>query len=129
ASVWPGLPTPRLWWCCVSRRTTTRRWRASKRISAHSCCASLPMPSCRSESEKEVSTLLKGAPAYLSQALTPLADMAAWKAFVEAALRADRKAGSLRVLEAAGLAVDLSMQAQSPELLAAGAALLAERDF
>lgn len=77
----------------------------------------------------EVSTLLKGAPAYLSQALTPLADIAAWKAFVEAALRADRKAGSLRVLEAAGLAVDLSMQAQSPELLAAGAALLAERDF
>lgn len=72
---------------------------------------------------------MKGAPAYLSQALAPLADTAAWKAFAEAALRADRGAGTLRVLEAAGLAVDLSTQAQSPELLEAGLALLAERDF
>jgi len=70
----------------------------------------------------------EGAPAYLAS-VAPLADTAEWRAFVEAAHRADRRAGTLRVLEAAGLSVDLSTQAQSEELSAAGASLLAARDF
>ncbi|MDX3906486.1 MAG: glucose-6-phosphate isomerase [Pigmentiphaga sp.] len=73
--------------------------------------------------------MMEGAPTYLPNPVEPLAGTAAWQAFAEAARRADRSGGTLRVLEAAGLSVDLSTQAQSPELLAAGSALLAARDF
>lgn len=65
----------------------------------------------------------------MQEEVAPLAETAAWRAFVEAARRADRGAGALRVLDAAGLSVDLSAQAQSDELAAAGEALLAARDF
>ncbi|WP_124079750.1 glucose-6-phosphate isomerase [Pigmentiphaga humi] len=59
----------------------------------------------------------------------PLAELPAWQAFAEAAGQADRRGGTLRVLQAAGLSLDLSTQAQSPALRAAGLALLVARDF
>ncbi len=64
-----------------------------------------------------------------SDALPPLAQTASWQAFVQAAQGADRTAPALQVLDAAGLKLDLSAQAQSPALTAAGSALLADRGF
>lgn len=59
----------------------------------------------------------------------PLADTQAWRQFVVSAQHADLSASSLRIVEAPHVSVDLSAQAQSPALLAAGEALLADRGF
>jgi glucose-6-phosphate isomerase len=59
----------------------------------------------------------------------PLADTQAWRQFVVSAQHADLTAATLRIVKAPHVAVDLSAQAQSPALKAAGEALLAERNF
>ena len=56
-----------------------------------------------------------------------LLDCAEWRAFDHAARRAELDAGALKLIEAAGLSLDLSMQRQSPALEAAGLALLRAR--
>ena len=56
-------------------------------------------------------------------------DDAGWQAFAAAARAADSHAKSLRVIDAAGLKVDVSAQRLSPELDAAAAALLAQRQL
>lgn len=53
----------------------------------------------------------------------------AWLAFAEAAKNASRKGDRLRIIEAAGLRIDLTAQAQSSPLDAAGEALLAQQGF
>jgi len=52
----------------------------------------------------------------------------AWRAFADAA-RAAAPGGTLRILDAGGLQVDLTAQRQSPALEQAGAALLAQQGF
>ncbi|GAA4333712.1 glucose-6-phosphate isomerase [Pigmentiphaga soli] len=59
----------------------------------------------------------------------PLAECPEWRAFLQAAKAADRGAQVLRVVEAAGLHLDLSAQAWSEDLRQAGEALLAARGF
>lgn len=59
----------------------------------------------------------------------PLPGLPEWTGFCEAARQSDRYALDLHCLKAAGLQVDLSGQRHSPELQAAGAALLAARHF
>ena len=49
-----------------------------------------------------------------------LLDCAEWRAFDHAARCAELDAGALKLIEAAGLSLDLSMQRQSPALEAAG---------
>ena len=58
-----------------------------------------------------------------------LADTPAWKAFTLAAQASDRRASALRVISAPFVKLDLSAQAQSPALLAAGEQLLQACDF
>jgi len=58
-----------------------------------------------------------------------LAKTQAWRDYARAVEGADRRAGQLRILEAAGLRVDLSAQAWSPQLERAAAGLLAEQGF
>lgn len=53
----------------------------------------------------------------------------AWQAFAEAVRGASRRGERLRLIEAGGLHVDLTTQAQSPELDRAGAALLTQQGF
>ncbi|WP_459615712.1 glucose-6-phosphate isomerase [Bordetella sp. 2513F-2] len=60
---------------------------------------------------------------------TPLAASPAWLAFSTAAREAPRRGQPLRLIEAAGLEIDLTTQPQSPALQAAGAALLAQQGF
>src|SRR5690606_20319073 len=59
----------------------------------------------------------------------PLPGLPEWTGFCEAAHQSNRYALDLHCLKAAGLQVDLSGQRHSPELQAAGAALLAARHF
>ena len=54
-----------------------------------------------------------------------LPDCAEWRAFDHAARCAELDAGALKLIEAAGLSLDLSMQRQSPALEAAGLACCA----
>ena len=58
-----------------------------------------------------------------------LGKTSAWQRFAQAVEWADRHAGHLRILPAAGLKIDVSAQAWSPELEQAGAGLLAEQGF
>jgi len=58
-----------------------------------------------------------------------LAKTTAWQRFAQAVEWADRHAGHLRILPAAGLQVDLSAQAWSPDLERAAAGLLDEQGF
>ena len=58
-----------------------------------------------------------------------LPDSPAWKTFAAAARSASRRGERLRVIDAPGLRLDLSAQAQSPELELAAAALLQQQDF
>jgi len=52
-----------------------------------------------------------------------------WQAYVQAVKSADRRAGRLRLIDAAGLRVDISAQAWSPELERSGSDLLAWQGF
>lgn len=63
------------------------------------------------------------------EAALPLAEREVWQEFLHAARSADRTGRTLRVLDAAGIKLDLSTQAHSAELVAAGEALLADRGF
>ena len=56
-----------------------------------------------------------------------LADSPEWQAYAQAAVDAPLDASALKVIEAAGLCVDLTMQRQSPALDAAALALLRAR--
>ncbi len=60
---------------------------------------------------------------------TSLSSSPAWLDFVQAVHGAQRDGRQLRILPAGGLQVDLTAQAQSPELDRAGAALLAQQGF
>ncbi len=59
----------------------------------------------------------------------PTADDPSWQAFVNAALHADDRASHLRVIDAAGLKIDVSAQRQSPDLDLAAERLLTERHW
>jgi glucose-6-phosphate isomerase len=58
-----------------------------------------------------------------------LPDSPAWKTFAAAARSASRRGERLRVIDAPGLRLDLSAQAQSSELAQAADALLRQQDF
>ncbi|MBO9328862.1 glucose-6-phosphate isomerase [Achromobacter pulmonis] len=62
-----------------------------------------------------------------SRADSGLADSPEWRGFAQAAQSAALDAGALKVIEAAGLCVDLTMQRQSPALDAAAQSLLQAR--
>lgn len=70
-----------------------------------------------SETSLNIDAALENLPA-------PLAETQAWKAFARAARSADRHASALRVVSAPYVQIDLSAQAQSPELAGAGERLL-----
>ena len=59
----------------------------------------------------------------------PLSNSPAWQQFIAATHAASRDGQKLRLINAPGLRLDLSAQAQSPDLLAASQALLAEQNF
>jgi len=61
--------------------------------------------------------------------MTKLSQSPVWKTYVQAVRAAERHASCLRLIDAAGLSVDLSAQAWSPALENAGAALLAQQGF
>lgn len=61
--------------------------------------------------------------------MSSLSQSPAWQDYARAVHASDRRAGRLRVVEAAGLQVDLSAQAWSPELERASAALLGQQGF
>lgn len=61
--------------------------------------------------------------------MKPLVECPAWQTFATASKSANRHAETLRVIEAAGLRVDVSAQPLSEALDAAGAALLQDRGF
>ncbi|SUV77820.1 glucose-6-phosphate isomerase [Bordetella pertussis] len=60
---------------------------------------------------------------------TPLPSSSAWLAFADAARHSSRRGARLRVIEAAGLRVDLTAQAHSDDLDSAAEDLLAQQDF
>lgn len=64
-----------------------------------------------------------------SQASRALSDMPEWTAFEQAATRSPIHAQTVRIINAAGIDVDLSGQASSPALVEATEALLAARGF
>src|SRR5690625_2215801 len=59
----------------------------------------------------------------------PLNNLPAWRTFVQAAEASSVHMGDLRIIEAAGLSVDLTGQARSAQLRASMTALLDARDF
>jgi len=61
--------------------------------------------------------------------MNPLSKSPVWQAYARAVTSADRHANRLRLIDAAGLRIDLSAQTWSPEQERAGAALLAEQHF
>ena len=124
ASAWRGRPTPRRRSCCVSKGTRWPPWRASRRTSATPCVASRLMSVYRS---KEHYAMDRAEFAREEAQAAGLLDCAEWRAFDHAARCAELDAGALKLIEAAGLSLDLSMQRQSPALEAAGLALLRAR--
>lgn len=72
------------------------------------------------------SVILPTAPVNACAALPTLPE---WQAFQEATQQADRTGKELRIIEAAGLSVDLSAQPNSPALHEASEALLQARHF
>ena len=58
-----------------------------------------------------------------------LSDLPEWAAFADAASQAPIQPDGLRLIDAAGIQLDISAQATSPALAAAGEALLQARDF
>ena len=112
ASGWRARRIPRQWWCCVSRRRAPRRWPASKPISDANWPNWRQKPSCHSRIKPHVT------------ARQPrLEDLR------RSRRSASRRGERLRVIDAPGLRLDLSAQAQSPELELAAAALLQQQDF
>src|SRR5690606_20087957 len=75
---------------------------------------------------KDSASPLTPVPVHESPALPTMPE---WGAFQEAAERADRKGETLRILDGAGLSVDLSAQATSDELTEASQSLLRARNF
>lgn len=61
--------------------------------------------------------------------IPPLSALPQWEAFKEAATGAPIHVDELHIIEAAGIALDISGQASSPALTQAGEALLAARNF
>ncbi|HET8703657.1 MAG TPA: glucose-6-phosphate isomerase, partial [Castellaniella sp.] len=59
----------------------------------------------------------------------PLTELSEWKRFALAAQTCAPRPDALDLIEAPGLALDSSGQRHSPELMAAGEALLRARDF
>jgi len=61
--------------------------------------------------------------------MNKLSQSPAWRAYAQAVKSADIHASHLRLIEAAGLCIDLSAQPWSPGLARAGAALLSQQHF
>lgn len=64
-----------------------------------------------------------------SEALPPLHELPEWSSFLKAGQAASVDANQLRIMDAAGLALDLTGEVTSPELCEAGNALLRARNF